>query len=106
MSKTIYFDMDGTLYDLYGCAHWLEKLNNYDVSVYLCGAALCNLSSLARIINRMKKDGYKFYSQTDTEVIANLLQDKKGLSPLQALIEVTNSIKGTYALACLNKDEK
>ena len=60
MSKTIYFDMDGTLYDLYGCANWLEKLEKEDVEVYLCGAALCNLSSLARTINRMKKDGYKF----------------------------------------------
>lgn len=60
MSKTIYFDMDGTLYDLYGCAHWLEKLEKEDIEVYLCGAALCNLSSLARTINKMKKDGYKF----------------------------------------------
>ncbi len=64
------------------------------------------IENFNEIKTKLKKDGYKFYSQTDTEVIANLLQDKKSLSPLQALIEVTNSIKGTYALACLNKDEK
>ena len=30
MSKVIMFDMDGTVYDLYGVDNWLEKLENSD----------------------------------------------------------------------------
>jgi len=29
-----WFDMDGTLYDLYKIPNWLERLRNYDITVY------------------------------------------------------------------------
>ena len=58
MGKTIYFDMDGTLYDLYGCAHWLEKLETENVEVYREGAPLHNLAALARKLNSMRRNGF------------------------------------------------
>ena len=60
MSRTIYFDMDGTLYNLYGCANWLEKLEKENVEVYREGAPLHNLSTLARKINSMRRNGFNF----------------------------------------------
>lgn len=58
------------------------------------------------IKTELKNKGYKFYSKTDTEVIANLLQDENNSAPLTALINATHNIKGTYALACIYKDKK
>lgn len=49
------------------------------------------------------QQGYGFLGETDTEVIANMLQNEKEQSPMFALINVCNKLKGSYALACLNK---
>lgn len=53
MSKIIFFDMDGTIADLYGQEDWLEKLRAEDVSVYQNAAPLYNeelLHSCAELI--------------------------------------------------------
>lgn len=55
----IWFDMDGTIADLYGVENWLEKLVNSDPSPYEEAAPLLNLSSLARVLNRLQRQGYK-----------------------------------------------
>ena len=60
MEKTvIWFDMDGTLANLYNVDNWLEKLVNSDPSPYLEAAPLVNLSSLARKLNTLQRRGYK-----------------------------------------------
>ena len=60
MEKTvIWFDMDGTLANLYNVDNWLEKLVNSDPSPYLEAAPLVNLSRLARRLNKLQRDGYK-----------------------------------------------
>ena len=50
--------------------------------------------------------GYHFLSQTDTEVIPNLIKDCLSTSgnPLDATIEATSQLKGSYALAIVDKD--
>jgi glutamine---fructose-6-phosphate transaminase (isomerizing) len=58
--------------------------------------------------DKLIKDGFKFYSQTDTEVIANLLQ--KNMSEnndiIKSLSKLNSMLNGSYALACLfNKDK-
>ena len=58
------------------------------------------------IKSNLKTKGYKFKSQTDTEVIANLLQDLDNGNPIECLINVANKLDGSYALACLNKNYK
>ena len=55
----IWFDMDGTIADLYGVDNWLEKLVNSDPSPYAEAAPLVNLSRLARRLNKLQRDGYK-----------------------------------------------
>ena len=58
MIKTIFFDMDGTIADLYGVENWLDYLINSDPSPYKNAKPLLNLNSLARILNRLQRIGY------------------------------------------------
>ena len=55
----IWFDMDGTLADLYGVENWLPKLRAHDASPYKEAAPLLRLCSLARILNRLQRDGHE-----------------------------------------------
>ncbi|MBQ4122252.1 hypothetical protein IJD44_00785 [bacterium] len=55
---TIYFDMDGTLADLYNVDGWLEKLRSFDSQPYEEAEPLCDLSYLARLLNFLQKNGH------------------------------------------------
>ena len=55
---TIYFDMDGTIADLYADPNWLEKLRAYDPSPYRDAAPMLNMNSLARQLNKLQRAGY------------------------------------------------
>ena len=57
--REINFDMDGTIADLYGVDGWLDYLMNKDVTPYANAKALVNLSALARVLNRLQRNGYK-----------------------------------------------
>lgn len=59
MSKTINFDADGTLVDLYGVPGWLEMLINEDTTPYEVAKPLVNFSLLARILNRLIAEGWE-----------------------------------------------
>lgn len=56
--------------------------------------------------NFLISKGYSFYSQTDTEVIANLLEffylDLKDMH--KSMIKLKEKIEGSYALAIINED--
>lgn len=56
--KAIYFDMDGTIADLYAVKGWLKKLRAYDETPYENADTLVNMSLLARYLNRLQKQGY------------------------------------------------
>jgi len=55
----IYFDMDGTIADLYGVDDWLKKLRAEDASPYAEARPLVNLSRLARLLHKAQRNGYK-----------------------------------------------
>ena len=55
----IYFDLDGTLANLYGYDNWLNYLRAYDPTPYVEAKAMVNLSRLARYINRLQKMGHE-----------------------------------------------
>ena len=55
----IWFDMDGTLADLYGVEDWLPKLRAYDATPYRDAAPMLRLSTLARLLNTLQREGYE-----------------------------------------------
>lgn len=58
MKKTIWFDMDGTIADLYSVENWLPKLRAEDASPYAEAAVMHNMSLLARYLNKLQTLGY------------------------------------------------
>jgi phosphoglycolate phosphatase-like HAD superfamily hydrolase len=59
MNRTIYFDMDGTIANLYGVQGWLEDLISHNARPYKEAVVMWNMSLLARILNQLQKKGYK-----------------------------------------------
>jgi hypothetical protein len=58
MTKAIYFDMDGTIADLYAVNGWLDMLRVYDPTPYEMAKPLVRLSTLARLLNKLQREGY------------------------------------------------
>ena len=56
---TIYFDMDGTIANLYGVENRLPKLQNEDASPYTDAKPLVRLATLARLLNKAQRNGHK-----------------------------------------------
>ena len=57
--KTIYFDMDGTIVDLYGVDNWLGKLLAEDFSPYETAKPLVDTKELSDVLIKLKDKGYK-----------------------------------------------
>jgi hypothetical protein len=55
---TIYFDMDGTIANLYGVEGWLADLDALNVRPYKNAKVMHNMSQLARLIHRAQRMGY------------------------------------------------
>ena len=58
MKKAIYFDMDGTLANLYSVNGWLDKLRQYDTSPYAEAQVMLNMQALAHRLNALQRAGY------------------------------------------------
>jgi len=56
---TIWFDMDGTLADLYGVENWLPMIRASDPTPYAIAKPLVRLCVLARVLNKLQKEGYE-----------------------------------------------
>ena len=60
MNKTtIYFDMDGTIADLYGQKNWLADLIAEKPDPYKNAKPMVNMNRLARKLNSLQRAGYK-----------------------------------------------
>ena len=82
MTTTIFFDMDGTIADLYGVENWLDYLIASDTLPYAIAKPLLRLSSLARILNRLQREGYRigvisWLSKSGTEEYNNAVTETK-----------------------------
>ena len=56
---TIYFDMDGTIANLYGVNNWLPKLQAEDASPYAEATPLINMDNLQLLLAILQNRGYK-----------------------------------------------
>ena len=58
MTRAIYFDMDGTIANLYGVENWLDNLMNEYTRPYREAKAMVNMRALGRELNRLQAEGY------------------------------------------------
>ena len=58
MKRGIYFDVDGTIANLYGVEGWLSDLEAENVRPYVEAKPMVNLSLLARYIHKAQRIGY------------------------------------------------
>lgn len=58
MKHGIYFDLDGTVANLYGVEGWLADLEAENVRPYVVAKPMVNLSLLARYIHKAQRMGY------------------------------------------------
>lgn len=56
--KKIYFDMDGTIANLYGVDGWLNYIINKETTPYRIAKPMINFSHLARLLNKLQRNGY------------------------------------------------
>jgi len=59
MTKTLVFDMDGTIADLYAVADWLENIIAENVRPYAIAEPMYNMNKLVNVINRLKENGWR-----------------------------------------------
>lgn len=56
--RAIYFDMDGTIYDLYGIQGWLQRLHKEDTYAYQCGQPMYNMDELNSLLEEFVALGF------------------------------------------------
>ncbi len=58
MNKTLVFDMDGTIANLYGVDGWLEMLRAKDATPYKVAEPMYDMDSLAELLKLLKEIGW------------------------------------------------
>ncbi len=62
------------------------------------------IENYMKLKNKLLNKGYEFKSETDTEVVAHLLDYYNTGDPLETIIKVLQRIEGSYALGIMFKD--
>lgn len=80
--KVINLDMDGSIADLYGVANWLEYLIAEDATPYAVAKPLVNMQVLARLLNKLQRNGYiiniiSWTSKNGSDAYNSLVADVK-----------------------------
>ena len=58
MNKTLVFDMDGTIANLYGVENWLEDLRAYNPRPYEVAEPLYNMAELVFLVGALQMAGW------------------------------------------------
>ena len=80
--KTIWFDMDGTIADLYSVKDWLYYLQNEETYPYEIARPLYNKEYLDILITKLKADGYtigiiSYVAHNSTKEYAKRIENAK-----------------------------
>ena len=62
------------------------------------------IENYLKLKHRLESKGYEFVSETDTEVIAHLLDYYYDRDPLEAITKVMHRMEGSYALGIIFAD--
>ena len=82
MEKKIYFDMDGTFYNLYGYDGWLECILSEKTECYTKSTLLVDYDKFVTILNELKEKGYTigiitWLSKNATRRYQNMVRNAK-----------------------------
>ncbi len=82
MNRTLVFDMDGTIANLYGVENWLEDLRAYNPRTYRVAEPMYDMEVLKTILLALKAQGWKivvtsWLSKESTREYDNLLRVEK-----------------------------
>lgn len=82
MEKKIYFDMDGTFYNLYGFDGWLECILSEKTECYTKASLLVDYEEFVNVLNELKKKGYTigiitWLSKNATRRYQNMVRNAK-----------------------------
>lgn len=59
MNRTLVFDMDGTIANLYGVENWLEDLRSYNPRPYIEAEPMYDMELLNLILEVLKENGWR-----------------------------------------------
>lgn len=59
MEKAIYFDMDGTIADLYGVKNWYELGMSENPIIYAVARPMVDTKKVSRLLNELQDKGYR-----------------------------------------------
>ena len=59
MNKTLVFDMDGTIANLYEVVNWLEDLRSFNPRPYIMAEPMYDMDILNAVLNELKNNGWK-----------------------------------------------
>ena len=82
MTKTLVFDMDGTIADFYGVEGWLECLKASDTKPYDNAKPMYDMKNLAEILNMLKDFGWRiaitsWLAKDSTKEFDNAVRESK-----------------------------
>ena len=97
-SKTdVYFDMDGTLFDLYGVPDWLPMLRAENVHPYAAAKPLVDMDALRGLIAEKRDKGIRFH------VISWTSKESSDEYRKAVRAEKRKALERTIGLALLNE---
>ena len=59
MNRTLVFDMDGTIANLYGVENWLADLRNYNPRPYIVAEPMYDMDTLKVVLEMLKGQGWR-----------------------------------------------
>lgn len=62
--KTLVFDMDGTIANLYGVPNWLDMIRNEDPTPYKIADVLYDITQLNSLVHKLKGEGWRIVVTT------------------------------------------
>lgn len=77
MNKTLVFDMDGTIANLYEVENWLEDLRAYNPRPYVVAKPMYDMEMLATVLNTLKEHGWKVVVTSWLSKESNRLYDRQ-----------------------------
>lgn len=80
--RSINFDMDGTIADLYGVDKWLARLGEEDASCYSEAGPMCDMTALNEVCELLRAEGWEiniitWLAKNSSEEYKNLVREAK-----------------------------